>query len=148
MIEISTLSLRVVRENTQYFDIDSEITSAQEMYEVFEKALDMSNRSEEIFAIATLDTKNKITGIFQVAQGSLSSVSVHPREVFKRAITHNAYSIFLVHNHLSGDTSPSSEDFHITNRLKEVGNLLGIKVLDHIIISGGNHVSFKNLGYI
>jgi DNA repair protein RadC len=76
-----------------------------------------------------------------ISQGNLNSSIIHPREVFKNAILSNANSIILVHNHPSGDINPSKEDIEVTKRLREVGNLLGIKVLDHVII-GDTFYSF------
>ena len=96
-----------------------------------------------------LDTKNKVTGLFKVSQGSLNSSIVHPREVFKRALMQNSNSIILAHNHPSGDVTPSGEDISITRRLQEAGDILGIKVLDHLIIgAGGRYKSFKEDGII
>ena len=91
----------------------------------------------------TLDTKNKIIGAFGVSRGALNSSLVHPREVFKRALLSNAASIMLAHNHPSGDPTPSSEDKATTKRLVEAGDIIGIRVLDHIIIGED---SFTNIG--
>ena len=79
--------------------------------------------------------------------GSLNQSIVHPREVFKTALLSSAAAIILIHNHPTGDTTPSSEDFEVTRRLQEAGTLLGIKVLDHIII-GTSYYSFAEMGVI
>jgi DNA repair protein RadC len=78
-----------------------------------------------------------------VSVGGLASSLVHPREVFKPAIKRSAASVILIHNHPSGDPTPSAEDVNITKRLIESGKLLGIEVLDHIIIGDGRYVSLK-----
>lgn len=104
---------------------------------------EMRYLSKEIFKIAILDTKNQILSIEDISIGTLNASIVHPRDVFKIAIKKNANSIILVHNHPSGDTTPSNEDISITNRLVDGGNLMGIKVLDHIIIGDNNYLSFK-----
>ena len=91
----------------------------------------------EQFIIACLNTKNEPTGISVVAVGSLNKAIVHPREVFKTAILSNAASIIAFHNHPSGETTPSQQDIQLTNRLYEAGELLGIKLLDHLIIGDG-----------
>lgn len=103
----------------------------------------MKYEKKEIFEILLLDTKNKIISIEQVSIGNLNSSIVHPREVFNPAIRRSAFSIILVHNHPSGDPSPSREDINITHRLMEAGDMLGIKVLDHIIIGYDNYYSLK-----
>jgi len=79
--------------------------------------------------------------------GTLTSSLVHPREVFKPAILGNAAALILLHNHPSGDPAPSAEDLHLTRRLREVGEVFDIKVLDHIIVGAGRYVSFVDDGY-
>lgn len=97
----------------------------------------------EEFLILILDTKNKIKASKTVSIGSINQTLVHPREVFRFAITNNANSIILSHNHPSGDPSPSHEDILITKRLQEAGKLIGIKVLDHIIIGNDKYISLR-----
>ena len=97
----------------------------------------------EEFLILILDTKNKIKASKTVSVGSINQTLVHPREVFRFAITNNANSIILSHNHPSGDPSPSHEDILITKRLQEAGKLIGIKVLDHIIIGHDRYISLR-----
>ena len=98
---------------------------------------------KEHFKIAILDTKNQVLAIENISIGTLNASIVHPRDVFKIAIKRNANSIILIHNHPSGDPSPSNEDISITNRLIDAGSLIGIKVLDHIIIGDNKYISFK-----
>ena len=93
---------------------------------------------KEAFVVAFLNTKNRVIDHEVVSVGTINSSLVHPREVFRNAIINKANSVILCHNHPSGDLTPSTEDINITRRLKETGNLLGIKVLDHLIISGIN----------
>lgn len=101
---------------------------------------------KEHFKVAILDTKNQIVSIENISIGTLNASIVHPRDVFNIAIKKNANSIILIHNHPSGDTTPSSEDVNVTMRLVESGKLLGIKVLDHIILGGTKYLSFKEEG--
>ncbi len=103
---------------------------------------------KEHFKIALLDTKNQIIVTEEISVGTLNSSIVHPRDVFKVAIKRNANSIILIHNHPSGNPIPSNEDINITNRLVEVGKLIGIKVLDHIIIGDKKYISFKEKNLI
>lgn len=109
---------------------------------------DMRYLNKEYFKIAILDTKNQIIVIENISIGTLNASIVHPRDVFKIAIKRNANSIILIHNHPSGDTTPSNEDISITNRLIDAGNLIGIKVLDHIIIGDNKFLSFKEKNLI
>ncbi len=147
MLSLSILSLKVVKEKEVNYDsgwTDKKINSPEKVAEVAINVLELHEQAEESFYIFTLDTKNKINGIFEVSRGSLSSSIVHPREVFKRALLQNASGIILLHNHPSGDPAPSREDIDITNRLIEAGDLLGIRVLDHLIIGDeNNYISFK-----
>jgi len=89
----------------------------------------------ESFAVLLLDQKNHVLGINQVSLGTLTQTCVHPREVFRPAIVAPCATIILAHNHLSGDPSPSAEDEKVTKRLIEVGALVGIPVLDHVIVA-------------
>lgn len=106
---------------------------------------------KEAFVVAFLNTKNRIIDHEVVSVGTINSSLVHPREVFRNAIINKANAVILCHNHPSGDLTPSTEDINITRRLKETGNLLGIKVLDHLIINGINQnevYSFKAKGVL
>lgn len=102
---------------------------------------------QERFCLLLLDTRNQvIKRELDVSVGSLNASIVHPRETFKVAIKHTAAAIILVHNHPSGDPTPSKEDIAITARMVEAGALLGIPIFDHIIIGDGVFVSFKQQG--
>ncbi|NLJ78751.1 MAG: DNA repair protein RadC [Tissierellia bacterium] len=103
---------------------------------------------KEHFKVAILDTKNQIISIERISIGNLNASIVHPREVFNAAIRRSANAIILIHNHPSGDPTPSSEDVNITNRLIEAGSIIGIKVLDHIIIGDNRYISFKQRNII
>lgn len=109
---------------------------------------EMRYLNKEYFKIAIMDTKNQILAIENISVGTLNASIVHPRDVFKIAIKRNANSIILIHNHPSGDTTPSNEDISITNRLIDAGNLIGIKILDHIIIGDNRFLSFKEKNLI
>ena len=80
--------------------------------------------------------------------GSLNASVVHPRETFKAAILNNAASIIVAHQHPSGDSSPSQEDIHVTKRLKDAGQIIGIEVLDHLIVGRNQFTSLKEKGYV
>jgi DNA repair protein RadC len=98
---------------------------------------------KEYFKVLLLNTKNEIIMIENISVGSLNSSVVHPREVFCTAVKKSACSMIAVHNHPSGNPAPSQTDIDVTKRLVEAGELLGIKVLDHLIIGDGTYVSLK-----
>jgi DNA repair protein RadC len=101
-----------------------------------------------MFLALHLDGKNRIVCLDQVSVGSLNQSIVHPREVFKSACLSNAAALLLIHQHPTGDATPSQEDIAITRRLKEAGELMGIRVLDHIIVGDGEYLSFVERGLL
>ncbi len=102
-----------------------------------------ADTTHEEFHIVTLDTKNKVIQSHQITVGTLDASLVHPREVFRAAIKDSASSVILVHNHPSGDPTPSREDIQVTDRLTESGKLLGIDVLDHIVLGRESAISIR-----
>ncbi len=105
-------------------------------------------QKKEMFIELCLDTKNRIIREDIISVGSLNSNIVHPREVFKLALTESAANIIVVHNHPSGDPTPSREDIEITKKLARTGEIMGITVLDHVIIGDRRHFSMKEAGHI
>lgn len=102
----------------------------------------------EIFLVACLSTKNQIQSLHRCQIGLLNASLVTPREVFKTAFLQNAAAIIVAHNHPSQVLTPSTEDLEVTQRLQEAGALLGVEVLDHLIVSQTEYVSFKEKGYM
>ncbi|MFZ7131443.1 MAG: RadC family protein [Eubacteriales bacterium] len=109
---------------------------------------EMKYLTQEHFKVVLLNTKNGVIAIETVTMGILNASLVHPREVYKIAIGKNCSSIIVVHNHPSGDPYPSNEDKKITKKLFEAGEIVGIKLLDHLIIGYDNYVSFKEIGLL
>ncbi|OPY55796.1 MAG: hypothetical protein A4E55_02384 [Pelotomaculum sp. PtaU1.Bin035] len=141
---VDVVSLKMVREGSFLYG-GRRVCTPVDAVEIMRRFLEDIDR--EVFAIACLNTKNEPLCVSVVSLGTLSSTTVHPREVFKVALLANAASVIIFHNHPSGDPSPSSEDKSITKRLSEAGELLGISVLDHVVIgSGGRFTSFKEAG--
>jgi DNA repair protein RadC len=134
-------TLTVRDEISVYFGKDR-YTDPQQIHDAFKWLL---NETKEYFISLHLDGKNRIVCIDMISIGSLNQSIVHPRETFKTALLSNAAAIILVHNHPTGDPTPSREDLSITRRLREAGEILGIKVLDHIII-GETYCSFVTRG--
>ena len=104
--------------------------------------------TKEVFICLHCDGKNRIICMDLVSIGSLNQSIVHPRSVFQTACLSNAAAIILLHQHPTGDPNPSSEDIAITRRLKEAGEIMGIKVLDHIIVGDGEYLSFVERGLL
>jgi len=99
----------------------------------------------EYFYILYLNSRNQIFGQDVVSVGSLDASIVHPREIFKKSIKRSAASIVLVHNHPSGDPTPSDDDYEVTKRLVEAGRLLGVHVLDHVVVARTSFVSMREV---
>ena len=142
---INIVSIKMVKESSFLYRT-RQILSPNDAYEMIKEQLEGLDREQ--FIIACLNTKNEPTNISVVSVGTLNKAIVHPREVFKTAILSNAASIMAFHNHPSGETTPSQQDIQLTNRLYEAGELLGIKLLDHLIIGDGTFTSLKEKGYL
>ncbi len=108
----------------------------------------MRDKKKEVFLTILLDAKNRVIKEVDISEGSLTASVVHPRELFNPAIRESAAAMILIHNHPSGDPTPSREDIELTKRLRDAGELLGIKILDHIVIGDGSHVSLAEMGYM
>ncbi|SDF81233.1 RadC family protein [Sporomusa acidovorans] len=114
--------------------------------DVFERFVDMQHLPVEQFRVLYLNTKNGIIAEETVSQGTLNAVLVGPRELFRRAVRLMSAIVILVHNHPSGDPSPSREDIVLTKDLATAGDILGIDVADHLIIGKGRYVASRRKG--
>ncbi len=134
----------------QYLEPESQVEYSIKNPQSIVKAiqLEIKDKAKEHFKLIILNTRNKIIAISTISIGILNASFVHPREIFKEAIMHNAASVVLVHNHPSGDSQPSEEDLQITRRLVDAGKILGIEVIDHIIIGKNEFFSFKEKNFI
>jgi DNA repair protein RadC len=103
----------------------------------------IGQEEQECFCVLCLNARGKVIGSNIVYKGTATEIQVRPAEVFREAIRRNAVSIIVGHNHPSGDPTPSSEDIMLTRRLVEAGNLIGVKVLDHIVVAGQQWVSIR-----
>jgi DNA repair protein RadC len=124
--------------------VGSPVRDAAAVYGHFRGRLPQLDR--EVFYVLLLDGKNRVQGEVQVSEGSLTAALVHPREVFAPAIRESAAALILVHNHPSGDPTPSAEDRAITERLRQVGELVGIRVLDHVVVGHARWASLAEEG--
>jgi DNA repair protein RadC len=124
------------------------VNSPQDLVNYFQPRL--QHLRKEVFKAVLLNTKHQVLKDVTVSEGSLSASLVHPREAFLPAIKESAAAVIFLHNHPSGDPTPSTEDRELTRRLAEVGQLVGINVLDHIIIGSGTpgYISFRDAGWL
>lgn len=123
------------------------ITSPEDAFCVAKRFIQDDDR--EVFLVILLNTKNRVIAVHRAHVGSINSSVVHPREIFKSAILNNATSLIVSHQHPSGDPHPSREDIEVTERLVEVGRIVGIQLLDHIIVGAGEeYVSLKAQGVL
>jgi DNA repair protein RadC len=103
---------------------------------------------KEVFIVVLLDNKNRLIHEDFISEGSLTETLVHPREVFANAISRRAAAVAMVHNHPSGDPDPSPADKSMTKRLQSVADLVGIRLLDHVVIGDGSFISFMENGFL
>lgn len=131
---------------TSISENETTVTSPRHVAEIFMEEL--RYKKKEYFKLVLLNTKNRVLSKEEISVGSLNASIVHPREIFSIPIKKSAASVILIHNHPSGDPTPSQEDLAVTRRLVDGGNILGIEVKDHIIIGDGCYLSFKEKGLI
>jgi len=107
---------------------------------------DLRHRQQECLGAIFLDTRNQVICVRILTVGTLTGSPAHPREVFREALAQGCASLIVCHNHPSGDPTPSKDDISLTARLVQVGELMGVPLLDHIVIGGGRYVSLKEAG--
>jgi DNA repair protein RadC len=124
----------------------AKITSSRDLFTHYHPTL--RDLRHEVFKVILLDAKHAIMRDATVSEGSLTLSIVHPREVFTLAVKESAAAVIFLHNHPSGDPTPSQEDHVLTARLVSAGEVLGIRVLDHLVIGDGRYVSFADQGWL
>lgn len=143
--KINIVSIQMVKEKVMWYP-ERKISSPENAAKIMREFVGSSDR--EVFIVLSMNTKNEPTHIEKVSVGSLNVSIIHPREVFKLAILSNAANIILGHNHPSGHPQPPYEDIEATKHLYEVGKLIGIDVLDHIIFTDDSFYSLKESGHL
>lgn len=143
LTSINIYTLKQHRIGRHRYDLDLPITTPAVCHHLLNLLLDLKSEPVEKFGIISLTTKHKLLGLHILGQGSMDSVILEPRDVFKAAMVNNAYAIIAFHNHPSGDPEPSVWDIAITRRLKEVGDFLNIRLVDHLIIGDEKWFSMK-----
>lgn len=124
----------------------TKLASSRDLFRHFHPVL--RDVKHELFKVVLLDAKNHVLKETTVSEGTLTLSLVHPREVFAPALRESAAAVIFVHNHPSGDPTPSHEDRRLTDRLAAAGRLLGIRVLDHVILGDNRYVSFADEGWL
>ena len=145
-IQVSFERVVLVREKVGRYELPKAIRSPEDAYKAITTLTNVQEEAQEVFGILILNTKNKVVAVHEVSRGTLNSSMVHPREIFKPAVLHNAAGIICFHNHPSGDTAPSKEDIEVTERLVMAGEIMGIIVMDHIIVGDDEYISLRDLG--
>src|SRR6185436_13734204 len=133
------------RVSSARLDTGAQVTCSADVQAHFGPLL--ADEMREIFYALLLDTKNRLISKVRISEGSLGASLVHPREAFRPAVREAAASVLFLHNHPSGDPAPSPEDRRVTDRLKRVGELLGIPVLDHVVVGREKYYSFADSGW-
>ena len=126
---------------TRSLERGDRISSPRDVYRHFHQR--MRSRRQEYFVVLLLDGRNRVIRECAISQGTLTASLVHPREAFRSAIRSAAAALVLVHNHPSGDPTPSAEDLSVTHRLVEVGEIVGIRVVDHVVVADRGFYSFQ-----
>ena len=122
------------------------IFAADDIYKMF--ATEFSGEKQEIVTVLLLNAKYEVIGRETVSKGGIVSAPVEPRDVFRPAVKRGATGVILIHNHPSGDPTPSDDDIAATAQMEKAGELIGVKLIDHIIIGCGRHASLKNMNAI
>ena len=131
----------IVKDKSNDCPAIDQILSSENCVEMMEAVFDVSNLPEEWFWMIALDGSHNVNGVFEISHGTATSASVHPRDIFIRAILAEAVAIIIIHNHPSGSLHISEQDREVTRRIRQAGELLGITLYDHLIIADGDYVS-------
>ena len=149
MESVTKYDVRLVKESSSMYEYDKKaINNPQVVVKLLNEIFDLENRCEEHLVMLALDTKLKVVGAFDIHAGTAKASPVSTKSIFTRAMLCNANSIIVAHNHPSGVVKPSKEDISITGRIQEAGEILDIKLTDHIIIGEDSYYSFKNEGML
>lgn len=148
VINQKTKHNRLVKEREVYYDARVGLFSPDKIHKLMTTMFGLDWKAEEYLYMIALNTKCKPIGIFEITHGTVNASLVSPREIYIRALLAGATYIFMIHNHPSRDCTASVEDIRVTKKIKEAGELIGIKLLDHVIIGGRRYNSLKEKGII
>lgn len=139
-MKIYKTSIKLVRETTTQYN-NTNIKNITDIIKLVDNIEDIKNNDVENVYIICLSNKNVPVNYSLIAKGTINASMIDPKTIFKTILLSNASAFIMVHNHPSGDPTPSKEDYKITNILKQASNLLDIKFLDHIVIGNDNYIS-------
>ena len=131
-----------------FYPTGSPCRSSQDVEQVARNIYGTLDADKEHFLLLAMNNKNRVNGFKVISTGSLTASLVHPREVWRAALHLCAAAVVFVHNHPSGDPAPSQEDIELTRRLKETADVLGIRVLDHVVLGNERFFSFSDRGML
>ena len=146
-----TESQKVVLEkelSINYPELDRKMNSPEKIVRLAQEFLRLHEQSEEYLYMLCMNNKLELTSVFELSHGNVNSSVFSVREMFQKALLANAVSVIVMHNHPSGDPTPSREDIVVTERAVKAGDLIGVEVLDHIIIGRPGYTSLKEKGYV
>lgn len=140
--------VRLVQEKSGLYDLDKKITSSTQAADICRQLYDMHELSYEKMVMLTLNTQLQVVGCFEVSRGTVDESTIYPREIATRALLTNARAVILAHNHPSGSTNPSKTDMDVTRKVKDLLEMLGINLLDHIIVAHDKTYSMADHGLL
>lgn len=129
-------------------EVDRTMNSPEKVVSLAKYHLRLHEQTEEYLYMICMNNKLHMTCVFEISHGNVNSSIIGTREILQKALLANAVSIIMMHNHPSGDPTPSNEDIEVTKKLVKAGELVGIQVLDHLIIGRPGYVSLKEKGYL
>jgi DNA repair protein RadC len=127
---------------------EGELASGPAEVATFLRSIGLHEEEQEHLVALSLDSKNNVRGYTTVSVGLVDQALAHPREVFRNAILSGATGVIIGHQHPSGDPTPSADDLRLTRNIKQAGDIIGIRLLDHIILAGDRHLSFQEEGLL
>lgn len=145
MLEGTKLTL--VKEKTTRYPAQS-LNNPDAIIDCMNEVFNLNKMSEEYIYLLCFNTKLSLQGVFEVSHGTVNMSITDPSIIFKKALLCNAASIAIIHNHPSGDCTPSQQDIEITDRIQKAGELLNIQLIDHLIVGNPGYFSLKETGYI
>lgn len=134
--------------SVNYPELDRKMNGPEKVVRLAKEFLHLDDQTEEYLYMICMNSKLELTSVFEISHGNVNSSIIGAREIFQKALLANAVSIILMHNHPSGNSTPSREDIEVTKRIVEAGRVVGVELVDHIIIGRPMFTSLKEKGYM
>lgn len=134
--------------SVNYPELDRKMNGPEKVVRLAKEFLHLDDQTEEYLYMICMNSKLELTSVFEISHGNVNSSIIGAREIFQKALLANAVSIILMHNHPSGDSTPSREDIEVTKRIVEAGRVVEIELIDHVIIGRPMFTSLKEKGYM